>query len=363
MAIVSSGTRVAADDYDVIGRDFAFAFDAPMPYTKTLPSGLHTAMGTAMKRCRQAAVFTLSVSLASCQTRTTSAAASPTQTLPALLSLTPINTLALPVGVRVSGALELIDRLLIWNSSSVWLRIQSRKEFSEVCPSRMRNIDVVFWAPHDSSIGIADLHHGSIYKMDLDGRHCSLWFNTGKLDGDPLDAAWAASSLYILSLDASHLLLSRFDTTGVLAGTFSFQPPTMSELALRWCYVRSQDDLLVLGTHRYGSWWTVLRTDGSTRLQSSGLVFETTGHTTDNAARFETYVGQALRLGNVYVQSVTDLTTQNRFIALYDTLGHFLRISPKPVEASLLAVSPSGDQAVGLKRIPVPSLIVYSRGR
>ena len=271
-------------------------------------------------------------------------------------------SIALPPDERIRGVVgDKHGRVLSWNRTRVWLTLQGRPPI-KLCPSSSSEIDGAFFAEPSATIGMINARAGVVLRQEPLSLSCSIWFRFPQLLGTLADASWIGGHLLLLVLKPFHSLeLLIVDSLGHVQTSAPIRFPPGETTPLEWSYLSRTDRGVIVGSHRMPAWWILLDRKGAELLTSNGVAASRLAPLRIEALR-DVYAGPVIRLGDAFVQTFTNLTSQQRILVLYDATGEFTRLGAKATQVSLVGTLPGDSLAIGLKREP-REMMLYARTR
>ena len=279
-----------------------------------------------------------------------------------LVRLRALHVMELQPGERVRGvAGDRHGRVLYWGQSRVWLSDPNTARI-EVCPAKRNAVRTAFFASPSTTIGLIESDSRLVLQTRA-GKPCFAWFKLPPLSGKLVAGAWENGQLLLLTLGTSGgLLLSVVDTAGRIRRSQSISvKPDLGE-TLEWTYLGRTDRGIIVGSHRLPAWWILFDDAHKVSLSSPGLSSDQLASVGIRSAPSEVYASPVIRMGEYFLQTLTDLTSQHRFLVLYDGTGQLQKIGSQDIRMSLIASVPGDTLVIGGSR-GSRSVVVYARTR
>jgi hypothetical protein len=193
---------------------------------------------------------------------------------------------------------------------------------------------------------------------------CPIWFELPRSEHRLVAAVWEYPNLVLLSIDRSNSLsLVWVDTLGIVARRRPVKTDKGITAEPEWLYLSRTDLGVVVGTHQFPAWWQLMsraakapvlvRSPGISRTSLTALDF--------SADLKDIYASPLLRVGDTYLQTLTDLTTQRRSLLTFDSRGDLLRMTPQKALGGLVASAPGDSIVLAIHREKSSTLVLYSR--
>ena len=272
--------------------------------------------------------------------------------------------MSVPAQERILGTAAAENgNTLFWNHAKVWSALRGNRSMA-VCMTQVGRFTSAFFAgtpsPLGVTIGIVDAAtHRAL--RSTNGHPCTPWFQLPRLPGTLLDATWIEGRLRVLTREVfSGLVVSAVDTLGHLVGSFSVHVARELSTTLDWAYLARVGNRIAVGSHRSPAWWIEFDSNGTERIQSSGvprLALEGRGIPSNALDLFSSPV---LRIGDLFAQTITELTSRRRFLAFFNSRGDFLRIAEREMGLALVASLPGDSLVLGIDRSR-QEIVIYAR--
>jgi len=279
-----------------------------------------------------------------------------------LVKLEVRTTLSIPSGQRIVGiATESSERVLLWGPTNLWLLGAGRKP-QQICERESKlNIVGAFFLSH-GEIGVLDAQSRRVLRWQGVGT-CAPWFRVPAGDARLLGILSKNCALIVLSRGPSgDLFLSTVDTMGKVGRTVRVPllSPSIPREASDWAYLTAWAGGVVVGTHRLPGWWIAFDQDLKEISHSLGISSRLLEISGVASRPVHLYLGPIVRIGQLFLQTMTDLTSRRRATVVYDSRGRMLRVTNRNSGMSLVVSMPGDSLIVGIQR-ELAVMAIYAR--